>query len=290
MDLGYHLPETSTSCYPSLMSPLSTFDKFKSASKSKGIFERLQADTELRLRARLNSVSTSKIIRDRPAVAIEDKLIRKGKERDIRLRHLIEKEELNRIQELQDRPYVSPNSKAILDGKYSNGSRILKSRQAQSRDGKQNASNETMQNNENNEKLVNEKTAKEGQVNGKNHEEVRKTPDNYLKSYQKQLIKQLEHSYKLLCEKKKPKEPAFEVKCSDRKYVPNFTKQGDWKALLPKSSSLNSSSVFSKYSSSLIRKEIHPSYRVIAESAVGFRDALTYQQIIRNRVVNSIGK
>lgn len=285
MDLGYHLPETSSTCYPSLMSPLSTFDKFKPASKSKGIFERLQADTELRLRARLNSVSTSKLIQKRSAVPIEDKLIRKGKEREIRLRHLIEQEELNRIQELQDRPYVSPNSKAILDGKYLNSSRVLKSRQIQSREIKEEVSNEKMQNNESIEKIVNE-----GQVNGRNFEDLKRNSDNSLKNYQKQLIKQLEHSYKLLCEKKKPKEPAFEVKCSDRKYVPNFAKQGDWKALLPKSSSLNSSSIFSKTSTSLMRKDVRPSSRLVAESAVGFKEALAYQQIIRNRVVNSIGK
>jgi hypothetical protein len=261
------------------MSPLSTFDKFRSSSKSKGIFERLQADTELRLRARLNSVSATRVVYAKASVPIEDKLIRKGKEREIRLRHLIEQEELKRIQDLQDRPYVSPNSKAILNGKHLNNSKISGSTKKLAESTEKNQENNKQENFKENKTL--------DPVNpASNLQDFRKNPENPLKTYQKQLIKQLEHSYKLLCEKKKPKDLPFEVKCSDRRYVPSFAKQGEWKTLIPKSSSLNTSSNFSKTSANLTKKMIRPDSRLVAESGVGFDAALTYQQMIRNRIVN----
>lgn len=281
MDFGYYLPETSINCFPSLMSPISAFEKYKQTSRSKGIFDRLQADTELRLRARHNSVSTSRFVQERPAVSIEDKLIRKGKERETRLRHLIEQEELKRTQVLQDRPYISPNSKAILEGKNFNNSRISTSKPVKK-----------IEKIEINEKPENENSENTKKLNlhPKTIQDLKKTPEPSLKTSQSQLIKQLQNSYKLLSSKKKPQSPAFEVKCSNRKYIPSFTKQSNWKSLLPKSSSLSSSSLFFKPSPVLSYKELRPSSYLICETGVGISQALTYQQMIRNRVMNSINK
>ena len=286
MDLGYHLPGTSISCYPSLMSPISTFDKFKQASRSKGIFERLQADTELRLRARHNSVSSSKLIYERPAVAIEDKLIRKGKERETRLRHLIEQEELKRNQVLQDRPYVSPKSKAILDGKTLNNSRSSKLSQVYKKE-----SNEKIQTNEKNGKPE-DKTSDNGkaaQLSTKISQDLKQTPHTSIKNCQSQLIKQLQHSYQLLSKKKSPQAATFEVKCSNRKYIPSF-QHSNRQSLQPKSFSASSSSILFKPRPAQIHKELSPSSYLTSQGGVSINEALSYQQMIRDRVVNSINR
>lgn len=284
MDLGYYLPETSIAWYPSLMSPLSSFDKFRTPAKSKGIFERLREDTELRLRAKLNHVSESRLVRVNRGVPIEEKLIRKGKEKEIRLRHLIELEENKRISLMQDRPYVSPNSKAIMKSKNSSTGRLTRS--IRDADGNSVGEIEKAKNQDNLEET------RKNSVHNKNpseHPAENSKPSQInLKTYQKQLIKQLEISYKLLTEKKKPKPGPLEVKCADRNYIPMFQKQAEWNGLVPKSSSINSSSIISKTSHNLLSKKlsIRPSSVLISDSAIGFEQALTYQQIIRNRIMN----
>lgn len=284
MDLGYHLPDTSIKCYPSLMSPLSTFEQFRSPNRSKGIFDRLQADTELRLRARLNSVSQCKIVRAKVGVPIEEKLMRKGKDKEVRLRHLIELEESKRISLMQDRPFVSPNSKAIMKNKtLSTGRVLMNSREkiVESENGK------TRNPEICKEDLKSSSNPSTGQVRSLKNLE----PENpNLKTYQKQLIKQLEVSYKLLTDKrKKPKVGPLEVECIDRRYVPMFGKQSEWGQYIPKNNSFRSSATFSKTSQNLLNKKpsLRPSSILIADSSIGFEEALTYQQIIRNRIMNS---
>ena len=291
MDLGYYLPDTSIKCYPSLMSPLSSFDKFRSPNRSKGIFDRLQADTELRLRARLNSVSQCKVVRAKVGVPIEEKLMRKGKEKEVRLRHLMELEESKRIGLMQDRPYVSPNSKALMRNKTSSTGRLLRNSR-DSREAQQPENGTSRKPSFQKEPLNDHLNPSASQVQGlKNSEDPEKTVQPTLKTYQKQLIKQLAISYKLLTDKKnkKPKPGPLEVRCIDRKYVPMFDKQSDWLQYIPKNASFQSSATLSKTSQNLINKKssLRPSSIIIADSSIGFEEALTYQQIIRNRIMNS---
>jgi hypothetical protein len=271
IDLGYYIPEASINYYPSLMSPLKYFSPGMPGTNSSKIIDRLQADTELRIRARQNPESAAKLQYTKTETKIEDVLIRKGKERELRLMHLIEKEERKQQEMLQEKPIISQNSKNIMKYKESsNGGQQSLGRSKGEEKKVLEGSNENLT--AKNEKI---------KVVGKNFPKITADLADANASIKKDnsekiLIKQLESSYKLLHPKfAKEKESKNKVKV--RNYIPQFSKP----LSLENVNRANKGGITPVPVSNTEKIAVRP----ISKCTVAFNDALTYTQIIRNRIM-----
>ena len=286
--MGYHILESHQGYYPSLMSPLKTC--FSSAGIAKpGIFERLQADTELRLRARLNSSSVVKTYRPREDTPIEDILIRKGKEREIRIRNLMEKEEMRKISELQQKPVINPHSEIIARIKERNCRRGSMS--GKGSEGRVSVLTETGKRHEEAERnsTVEQTQNDPGEVKGKTKKMTgsdRHITRMVLNKQQKQLVQELENSYKALRTKKNEDSE----KPIGRNYVPMFTKPVDINRLLTSTKKLKNYEFTGTLprSTKSARNKNGPLVRQISECTVNKSDAHVYQQIIIGRLLKNI--
>ena len=295
LDFDYHILETSSKFYPSLMSPLKSFySPVILTSNQNTIFDRLQADTELRLRARLSSSSVPKIYSSRNKSPIEDILIRKGKERDVRLRALIEKEERKKMSELQDKPAINAISKNIMKKKTDNIGRghILGLSEEKSE--------KNVDFSKNQEKVVNVEDLKTRKKfndfeRPKNGSKPAETSERITKN-QKKLIQELEANYKLLNSSKNSLKSS-----KSRKYIPNFSKPIDINKLLKykdfkqktKESKQKTKEFYSSSNPNLLtinKKQQKPFVRKISECTVNIFDAYSYQQILQNRMMKEIEK
>ncbi|OMJ80527.1 hypothetical protein SteCoe_19224 [Stentor coeruleus] len=247
-DLDYCISETHQAFYPSLMSPLKCFmTPSPPKSSHQSIFERLQADTELRLRARQNSASPPKYQKQKLKIPIEDILIQKGKQRDLRRRDLIELNEIKKLSELQNKPFINPNSQSIIKNKFSSFCPLCNSENSQEKpinsfysDGNKLITSEDYKNsyspivkkvslvNDNSSPISKSPKLDEKTVNKSSHKT--KIKDN--NSHKQILLKQLEDFSKKIngikqckSEEKICKSP--EIRYSDRNYIPIFTKPFD---------------------------------------------------------------
>lgn len=297
-DFGYYVPETHQAFYPSLMSPLRVFvDPSPCQSTHNGIFQRLQADTELRLRARVNSVSPQRYLRPKSSMPIEEILIRKGKDRELRRQQLMESGELRKLSQLQEKPVISANSQAIIKNKLANISRL--SRCQSNQEISKPLQNDSNENKKTEENLKTEENPAPMTKRVIVCDETPKSQEQSKNSNQDYLMKQLEAHYKKMyylksseSAKNLRKEP--EVRYSNRTYVPMFTKPLDLSKIL---SSEKAKKMYSQIPESqkkiikIVKPEIsnsRPVIRPVSECSVKITEAVTYQQIIRNRIINSI--
>jgi hypothetical protein len=290
LDLGYHIPESYKSFYPSLMSPLKVFELDSTCSTKTGIFERLQADTELRLRARLNSRSTPKFSVPKSNTPIEEILIRKGKERQNRIRNLCEQEEIRKAQELQEKPLISHNSKMIMKNKYRNSGKSIQTR-PNSQD-KLFLSSEYEENDtERNRKLVIIENLKNdnlsfGQDSGKIISQDNLPVEVERKSLQSQSSrnKSISANYD-----KNPGKVPYLDPYTNRNYVPMFTKPVDINRLLRskvkrKTEGASSSININNFKNNTSQKR--PIVRPISEASIKVKQP--HQQSLQNRISKGI--
>lgn len=314
-DLGYYVPETHQAFYPSLMSPLKCFmTPSPPRSSQQNIFERLQADTELRLRARQSSASPPRYEKLKSQIPIEDILILKGKQRDLRRRELIESNELKKISEIQSKPSINPNSQAIIKNKFASFCPLCNSDTFQEKplksfysDGNKNITNEDFKNayspivkkvniaNESSSptskspKLGEKSVDKSGRYNGFGGKN----------SHQQVLLKQLENFSKRIngikqckSEEKICKSP--EIRYSDRNYIPMFTKPFDVNKIM---SSRKYKKRFSELSFTIRalnmkpeEKNFRPLTRPISDVSVVASDIGNDEKIAMKRSNKKVGK
>ena len=302
LDLGYHLLECHKGFYPSLSSPLkSVYSTTSFLTKNSGIFERLQADTELRLRARLNSTSPPRVIRHQSNTPIEDILIRKGKERENRIRQLVEKEEIKKINELQQKPMINPISELIIKNrnqsidKLNNSKKISEGRIS----ALSNSKNIKNEDEPQQEKLItieelhtNENIEKsKSQRSHRKPSQVNQNSISSLNKQQKTLVKQLETSYKALLSNKIEEKNKGKVSkmYTDRNYIPMFSKPININRLLNcTKTKKNYNKLKDSGTVANIQSHIRPIVRPISDCTIRISEACVYHQIIQDRMLKSI--
>jgi hypothetical protein len=224
------------------------------------VFDRLQADTEMRLRSRMDCYSVPRQIRLRSKSPIENLLISRN------TMSRCESHEKSLISNaLKFKPTINPHSELIFKNKHLEKSKITKSRQ------------QIYDDDEYSNPAEIEESANLNQKKNPNFQTVINLKPN---STQQQL-----HNKEILTDE------TSSGAVTDRKYVPMFSKPFDISKILYKKydkPKVIEKNVKNKEPTKVKKPEIRPLLRPISDSNLRIEDGKLYQQIVKDRIQKGI--
>ena len=256
--------QNNNTCYPSLMSPMkSLFIEKSLLSPIPSVFERLQSDTEMRMRSRLDCLSAPKRIRLRSKSPNESSLILRAK-KIVGITRCESSYDFRN--DLSFKPTINPNSEMILKNKYLKKAKIAKSRQYIYDD--------------------------EEYSNPADIEEVGSSiiPNNKFKTQPGISEEKLKNLQQQAINPDHFSEKTLGSSVTTRVYVPMFTKPFDIsKIIYSKKGNKATAEVKSSTKIGIKSKpEIRPLLRPISDSYLKIEDAVIYKQIVKDRIQNGM--
>ena len=248
--------------YPSLTSPLKSLILEKALNSiTPDVFDRLQADTESRMRARLDSLTSSRSFR-RGSIT-PNRSLSALKIRDVSFHRPLNAEVTKT--EFTFTPTINQRSQMIIRNKYLEKAKISRSRGRLYDDDEYSCPADIEEVN----RIESSRNSYDNRPRAK--EIAGKTIENPM--IQQQIYK----------------EEAKEPSVTDRKYVPMFTKPFDITKILNKQNMSNkkasndTKSITKLKSQPISKPQIKPLLRPISDSRIAMQDAVIYKQIVHDR-------
>ena len=265
----------SSRYYPSLTSPMkSLFIEKSLLSPFPNVFDRLQADTEMRMRSRLDSFSASRSFKSRANTPNQDIFRQQSRIHNSKSSNSFRLDK-NHSNDFNFRPTINPTSELILKNKYLGKAKISRSRQYLYDDEEYSKPADI-------EEIKPQKNKVSKEVY-KEHQKVsntinRNSTNNIVNSIQQQVNNE-EHKVN----------SKIEINSvTDRKYIPMFTKPFDISKFITKSKCVQPKHNIKSYSKidqkNTKKVEIRPLLRPISESNLTIEEGYIYKQLVKDRV------